>query len=115
MKLPSKYLCAGMAMCAQAQQFDTLVFGIDYPGISEACHEALNTTLTGCPSLLATVAIDFPRLRLDQIPLLCTADCRASLTRVQEIIAAGCGNHTNTITVDEIVWPGAKLHRRMLE
>lgn len=89
-----------------AQQFDTLALGVDYPGISDACADALNSTLSGCPSLLASVSIDNPRLTSGQLVDLCTAGCRTSLKDVRQRISDACEHKTDVITYDGVDWPG---------
>lgn len=89
-----------------AQIFDNLALGVDYPGISDACADALNSTLSGCPSLLASVSIDNPRLTSDQLSELCTSECRTSLQDVRQEIANACNQDSDIISYDGIDWPG---------
>lgn len=89
-----------------AQRFDNLALGVDYPGISDVCADALNTTLTGCPSLLASVAVDNPRLSSDQLLELCTSGCQTSLRDVRQGIANACDQDSDIISYDGVDWPG---------
>ena len=78
---------------------------MNYPGISEACARALKTTVSRCPSFLGEVSGDNPRLTSEQLAELCTSDCHASLTSVQEAIATGC-NKADSIFLNGIDQPG---------
>ena len=89
-----------------AQRFDNLALGVDYPGISDTCADALNSTLTDCPSLLASVAIDNPRLTSDQLGDLCTSGCRTSLQNVRQGIAKACNQDSDIISYGGVDWPG---------
>lgn len=79
---------------------------VNYPGISQSCSEALNTTLPGCPWLLFSVSVDNPRLTPNELSQLCTSDCHASLKSARKIIAEGCNHDSDIIAYDETNWPG---------
>jgi hypothetical protein len=98
-----------MGWRVNAQIFDNLALGIEYPGISDACADALNSTLSGCPSLLASVSIDNPRLSSGQLVDLCTSECQTSLRDVHLIIAKACGQNSDIISYDNVDWPGKWL------
>jgi hypothetical protein len=89
-----------------AQRFDNFMLAVDYPGISHACADALNTTVSNCPYFLGSVSINNPRLDSDQLSLLCTSACRTSLTSVRQTIANGCNQDSDIISLDDIDWPG---------
>lgn len=89
-----------------AQRFDEFMLAVDYPGIGDTCADALNTTVSNCPYFLGSVSIDNPRLDSDQLSLLCTSDCRTSLTSVRQTIATGCNQDSDIISLDDIDWPG---------
>lgn len=91
---------------AYAQQFEDIVMGLDYPGVSENCAEALNTTMPGCPSFLIRVSVDNPRLNSDQLTNLCTSRCRSSMTSVRQVIASTCNKNTDVVNIDDVIWPG---------
>lgn len=95
------------AQCLTAQVFENGRFSVDYPGISETCKQALNTTVK-CPSSLGDVSEGNPRLTSEQLSELCTSDCQASLTDVRRTIAHGC-NNTDVITYEAVDWPGMFL------
>lgn len=81
---------------------------MDYPGISESCKHALNTTVQKCPSFLGDVSEDNPRLISAQLSELCTSDCQTSLTDVRKTIVSGC-KKTDVITYEGADWPGKLL------
>jgi hypothetical protein len=100
-------LLAVFALPVHGQQFEGVVRGINYPGLSDACLEALNTTVPNCPYFLASVSIDNPRLNTDQISALCTTSCRTGLTSTRTKIAAACKASSDTIELpDGVVYPG---------
>ncbi|KAK6950779.1 hypothetical protein Daesc_007304 [Daldinia eschscholtzii] len=90
-----------------SQQFEDITLGLDYPGISDACIDALNTTVSKCPGFLVSVSIDNPRLNSEQLSSLCTSDCRTSLTNARKTIASGCNQKSDTLTLDGVVWPAS--------
>lgn len=76
-----------------------------YTDLSDSCIDALNTTVSGCPEFLGSVSVDNPRLPLHQLQDLCTAECRASLSRSRRVIAEGCSD-SDVIEYEEVIWPG---------
>ena len=94
------------AIGAQAQQFQDIQLGLDYPDVSEQCLDALNTTVTNCPSFLIGASVDNPRLDSERLAALCTPACRTGLTNARSTIAAGCNKASDTITIDGVVFPG---------
>ncbi|OTB16721.1 carbohydrate-binding module family 50 protein [Daldinia sp. EC12] len=97
-----------------SQQFEDITLGLDYPGISDACSDALNTTVSKCPGFLVSVSIDNPRLNPEQLSSLCTSDCRTSLTNARKTIASGCNQKSDTLTLDGVVWPATYVIDRFL-
>jgi hypothetical protein len=102
-------LLAVFAIGANGQQLGGVMRGINYPGLSDRCLEALNTTVTGCPLLLSSVSVENPRLSSDQLAALCTTSCRGSLTGVRSTIKLGCIAPNDTIEFDSVVYPGNVL------
>lgn len=102
------YILLGCLLCPKinGQQFDGTLVGLDYPGVSENCVDALNTTVANCPGFLVRISINNPRLHQEQLDALCTTSCRTGLSNVRQVIAASCGQVTDTIQVDGVVWPG---------
>lgn len=96
------------------QQFsDALLANYAYPGLSDHCVEAINTTVSNCPAFLAAASVDMPRLDSSSLDALCTSACRSSLTSVRSVIASGCRDKTtDVITIDSVVYPGAPLSHR---
>ncbi|KAK4682659.1 hypothetical protein QC764_0021480 [Podospora pseudoanserina] len=100
---------------AIAQQFSDGLLGYHvYPGLSDQCAEALNTTITNCASFLATVAVDIPRLDSRSLEILCTATCRSSLSSVRGTIASRCRGNTDVLEIESIVYPATFVIDRFL-
>ncbi|KAH7073207.1 LysM domain-containing protein [Paraphoma chrysanthemicola] len=98
-------LLAVLTISTHAQQLDGYSRSVNYPGLSNGCLTALNTTVANCPSLLNTASIDNPRLNSEQLTALCTTSCRDALTNARTTIKAGCSAPNDTITVDAVVYP----------
>ncbi|KAK0724574.1 hypothetical protein B0H67DRAFT_641092 [Lasiosphaeris hirsuta] len=104
-----------IAGVANSQQFTDVTLGHDaYPGLSEQCYEALNTTVQSCPGFLAVNSVEMPRLASSMLDALCTPGCRSSLTSVRSIIASGCAANTDVIAVGRVVYPAAYTIDRMI-
>lgn len=103
------HFLAHMIIAACGQQFEGTFRGIGYPGLSDGCLNALNTTIKACPLLLADAALDNPRLNSEQLTELCTASCYSSLSSVRDTISVGCNAPNDTIEFDSVVYPG-NLH-----
>jgi hypothetical protein len=100
-------LLAMFACKAHGQQFEGIIGGLDYPGISAACLNALNTTVAKCPAFLASVSVDNPRLNTDQLSALCITSCKTALTSARGTIATACKALSDTIELpDGVVYPG---------
>ncbi|RYP81114.1 hypothetical protein DL770_005977 [Monosporascus sp. CRB-9-2] len=100
---------------SSAQQFSDVLLGNDvYPGLSDQCADALNTTVQSCPGFLATVAVDMPRLDASSLHALCTSSCRSSLTSVRGVIASGCGSSTDVIEINSVVYPATFVIDRLV-
>lgn len=93
------------AQSITAQVFENLKYPVNHPGMSESCQNALNTTVSKCPSFLGEVSVDNPRLTSEQLSELCTADCQTSLRNARENIAGSC-HENDVIDLDEVNWPG---------
>ncbi|KAF2000149.1 carbohydrate-binding module family 50 protein [Amniculicola lignicola CBS 123094] len=99
------HLLAVISIGAHAQQFEGILRSVSYPGLSDSCLDALNTTVKGCPVLLSEASIDNPRLDSTQLAALCTASCRSALTSARSTIKAGCSAPNDTIAFDSVVYP----------
>lgn len=95
-------------VCAtDAQRFNDTTLGNEaYPGLSDKCVEALNTTVKDCPSFLAAASVDMPRLESSSLKLLCTSACRSSLSSVRRVIDEGCRADKDVIEIRSVVYPG---------
>jgi hypothetical protein len=52
-------LCGLVLLCqTTAQQFSDVPLPVNYPGISDGCFDALNTTVT-CPAFLIDISIEY--------------------------------------------------------
>lgn len=89
-----------------AQQFTDTLLGLDYPGLSENCLEALNSTVTACPSFLIQVSVNNPRLNSEELQALCNNGCLESLRSVRQIIQNGCNTNKDVVQFDGVVFPG---------
>lgn len=96
-------LLAHLASSANAQQFKDTAMELDYPGVSENCMEALNTTAPNCPSFLIGVSATNPRLDSEQLTALCTPACRTALTNVRQTIALGFNLDTDVVEFDGVI------------
>lgn len=94
------------AAFTSAQKLGDLPLSPNWQNVSESCVEALNTTVSDCPSFLGVVSVNTPRLKSDQLEQLCTQACKTSLADVRVTIEAGCDSHTDTMEWEGVVWPG---------
>lgn len=100
---------------ANAQQFVDVTLGHDaYPGLSEQCYEALNTTVQSCPGFLAVDLVEMPRLASPMLDALCTPSCSSSLRSVRGVIASGCTADTDIIAMGRVVYPATYMIDRMI-
>lgn len=111
-RLAAIFLAAGTVW---AQQFsDVLISSSGYPGLTDQCAEALNSTVQSCPGFLAEASVDMPRLDSTSLEALCTSACRSSLESVRNTIASGCGASQDVIMVDAVVYPATFVIDRYL-
>ncbi|KAM0693758.1 hypothetical protein Q7P36_007015 [Cladosporium allicinum] len=87
-------LC-GLAIICQttAQQFSDVPLPVNYPGISDGCFNALNTTVN-CPRFLPSISIENPQLSSDQISAFCTSEWESNLNSVQSSVSLSCAGQT---------------------
>ncbi|KAI8152690.1 hypothetical protein K4K49_003054 [Colletotrichum sp. SAR 10_70] len=98
-----------------AQQFTDVKLGYaHYPGLSDSCYQALNTTVQTCPGFLATHAVAVPRLESQMLEALCTPGCQSSLAAARRTIASGCGAGTDVVEFDRVVYPATYMVDRMI-
>ena len=117
-----------------AQQFSDLPIPPSWPGISNACFDALNTTVS-CPGFLGVVSIKSvqrlhafssfllsscesvkiarpdlmdsnERLAPQNLTSLCVASCLTSLNNIRGIIQQGCTASADQIVYDDVTYPG---------
>ncbi|KAI7494236.1 hypothetical protein KC367_g8157 [Hortaea werneckii] len=89
----------------QAQQLkDGHPAFMSYPGISNACETALNTTVD-CPAFLQRVSVNNAILDLDQVQALCTGSCVTDLQSARSDIASACTADTDVIVYDNVAYP----------
>lgn len=106
MNLSQSFILLVLGHTIIAQQLEGLISPVNYPGISDSCSQALNTTVANCPAFLRGIALDNPRLTSDQLSYLCTSDCHTSLINVRKTIADGCNAKSDVIFFEGIDWPG---------
>ncbi|KAK2013707.1 LysM domain-containing protein [Colletotrichum eremochloae] len=98
-----------------AQQFADVTLGHDaYPGLSDTCYEALNTTVGDCPGFVAVNMVEMPRLASPMLEALCTPGCKSSLASVRSIIASGCAADTDVIAMGRVVYPATYTIDRIM-
>jgi hypothetical protein len=100
------YLLAVIAIDIHAQQLEGINQSVAYPGLSDGCMDALNTTVASCPIFLDTASVDSPRLNSEQLASLCTVPCQSAMASVTSTIKSGCSAPNDTITIDAVVYPG---------
>ncbi|KAI7559619.1 hypothetical protein KC343_g10058, partial [Hortaea werneckii] len=98
-------LAASTVHVVQAQQLkDGHPAFMSYPGISNACETALNTTVD-CPAFLQRVSVNNAILDLDQVQALCTGSCVTDLQSARSDIASACTADTDVIVYDNVAYP----------
>ncbi|CZT52812.1 uncharacterized protein RSE6_14192 [Rhynchosporium secalis] len=98
---------------AYGQQFTDLPLPASWPGISDLCFNALNSTVS-CPAFLGVVSVDNERLNAEQLTSLCTASCLSSLNSVRQTIIGGCKAADDKILLDDIVYPATYIVDRFI-
>ncbi|CZR70102.1 uncharacterized protein PAC_20003 [Phialocephala subalpina] len=98
---------------ACAQQFTDLPLPPSWPGISSACYDALNTSVS-CPGFLGTISVNNPRLLPENLTSLCVESCLTSLNDVRETIIGSCTNSSDVIIYDEITYPATYIADRFI-
>ncbi|KAF9874971.1 LysM domain-containing protein [Colletotrichum karsti] len=111
-----KYLLLTAAACRHiaAQQFEDTLLDISYPGISDKCVSALNTTVAKCPGFLITASLDNGRLQPEELSDLCTTACRSGLNNVRQTIATACNSAKDVMEFRGMVWPATVLIDRFI-
>ncbi|KAF2165150.1 hypothetical protein M409DRAFT_24539 [Zasmidium cellare ATCC 36951] len=84
------------------QHFHRISVPVNYPGITERCYTALNSTLD-CAPWLWEFTHEPTYLTLDQVQSICTPSCYESLINAQEAASSAC------ITKADVIWDGQKL------
>ncbi|RMX79389.1 hypothetical protein D0869_08345 [Hortaea werneckii] len=98
-------VAASTVHLVQAQQLkDGHPAFMSYPGISNACETALNTTVD-CPAFLQKVSVKNAILDLDQVQALCTGSCVTDLQSARSDIASACTADTDVIVYDDVAYP----------
>jgi hypothetical protein len=115
-------------LSTQAQQFSDLPLNASWPGVSNSCFQALNTTVS-CPGIPGTwlywvccfsftfldpnvclnPATKFrsnPRMSPEKLTALCVPACLASLNSVRQTIQRACTLSADIINSDGITYPG---------
>lgn len=106
MKFYQPSLLLALGQIVVSQRIEGIETSVEYPGLSDSCLQALNTTVTNCPGFLGSISVDNPRLRSEQLSWLCTSDCQTSLQDVRKTIVNGCSAKSDNITYGGTVWPG---------
>jgi hypothetical protein len=96
-----------------AQQFADHPFSSVYPGMSDTCASALNTTIE-CPALLGIVSYTYDILSEDQLVSICIPECRKSLENVRSIIKSSCGAQTDVMMHGNVAYPATWVADTMM-
>ncbi|KAL2812859.1 hypothetical protein BJX63DRAFT_432363 [Aspergillus granulosus] len=113
MKIDYSALLLAFVAKGHAQVFENLLLGVEYPGLSDACVNALNTTVS-CPPFLSSAAENNPRLSSEQLVELCTPSCQASLSSARQKIAQSCNQDSDIISYDGLNWPATMIIVRFI-
>ncbi|KAL7622002.1 hypothetical protein AAE478_007503 [Parahypoxylon ruwenzoriense] len=89
-------LCFLLLSPSWAQQLNGTYMNVDYPGLSDACKGALNTSVS-CPLFLSQRSSNGGILDAGSVNALCTDSCSTSLKNTRDIIEAACNSDTDTI------------------
>ncbi|KAK3347125.1 hypothetical protein B0T25DRAFT_634368 [Lasiosphaeria hispida] len=93
---------------ANAQQFDNFKTPYEQLGLSKACTDVLNTTVS-CDSALASVTeFDRPSVDVldpDTLGKVCVAKCRDELKSLRTNIASICNKQTDLIVFGKTAYP----------
>ncbi|KAL4958979.1 uncharacterized protein BDV14DRAFT_194147 [Aspergillus stella-maris] len=106
LRVPYVYAALGLlfAPFANCQQLSDAPSYIDYPGLSNACLTALNTTVT-CPPFLSPVSASGEILDFDLVTELCVNACLTSLKDARDTIQDACTADTDVIVHNNIAYP----------
>ncbi|KAJ5153569.1 LysM domain protein [Penicillium canariense] len=92
------------AVSGHYQQLSDAPSYINYPGLSEACLTALNTTVS-CPPFLNPVSASREILDSDLVTELCVDSCYTSLDNARDTIQEACTASSDVIVHNNIVYP----------
>ncbi|KAL4739523.1 hypothetical protein BDV11DRAFT_169938 [Aspergillus similis] len=92
------------AVSGHCQQLSDAPSYINYPGLSEACLTALNTTVS-CPPFLNPVSASGEILDSDLVTELCVDSCYTSLDDARDTIQEACTASTDVIVHNNIAYP----------
>ncbi|TPX15256.1 uncharacterized protein E0L32_004533 [Thyridium curvatum] len=91
-----------------AQQLNGTYMNVDYPGLSDGCKKALNTSVA-CPLLLSNRALSNNILDLDSAKALCVDSCYRSLQTAKTAIVAACKASSDTIIFSGSAQPASYI------
>ncbi|CRL29031.1 unnamed protein product [Penicillium camemberti] len=110
---------AALALFVNGQQFDGYEMPYDDLGLSDACFNAVNTTVSSCPAWVARYTgiedSSFDIVPSEQLVVLCESTCRSDLASLRQAIQTACTEATDVmIPGGSIAYPATFMTDRYL-
>lgn len=100
---------ASPSLCQDDAAYTTLNLGGVLSTWSTSCIDAMNTTITPCPSLLLESSILNYRLDSDELAALCTSDCKSALSSTRQTILQSCTAANDVIDLEGTFFSGKSV------
>ena len=101
----SATLCVALGLGAAAQRFnDGYGFNTNFPGVSDGCKDAMNSTVA-CDSFLADARENYIQFSSEELDKICAQGCVDSLKEYRSKVEETCSAETDVIVIDEIAYP----------
>ncbi|KAH7317115.1 LysM domain-containing protein [Stachybotrys elegans] len=101
-----------------AQQLPGYTVPYNELGLSSACFDAVNSTVSACPAWLPAFAgfedSSFDLLGASRLKDLCDTTCQADLTSLKKRIASACTDKTDVMVPNDIAYPASLFIDRLL-
>ncbi|KAJ5603315.1 hypothetical protein N7537_006271 [Penicillium hordei] len=116
------FLClawAAWVLFVNGQQFDGYEMPYDDLGLSDACFDAVNTTVSSCPAWVAGYTgvedSSFDIVPSEQLRVLCESTCRSDLASLRQAIQTACTEATDVMVPGgSIAYPATFMTDRYL-
>ncbi|CAK1367002.1 hypothetical protein CB0940_10343 [Cercospora beticola] len=102
------YIILAICAIARTQQFPNTRFPLPYPALSPSCRAALDTTVE-CDVALDDMFTNNAATYHEDLPLICSDICLASLRSVKQAIQAGCNSTSDVIEDGGVLWPATRF------